>query len=84
MTSRTPGDGLGTQVGFAEHIKPLFREFDRNAMRKAFDLWAYDDVVRHAPAILDQVRSGSMPCDGPWPESQVALFSQWVSTGTAP
>jgi hypothetical protein len=33
------------ELGFAADISPLFREKDRNAMRGAFDLWAYADVV---------------------------------------
>ncbi len=69
-------------VGYAEHIKPLFRELDRESMRKAFDLWAYDDVVLHATAILATLRKGSMPCDGPWPGAQIELFSRWISAGT--
>lgn len=35
-------------LSFAEDIKPLFREEDRDAMLFAFDLWSYDDVSREA------------------------------------
>lgn len=49
------GKGSDVQVGFAAHIKPLFRQFDRNSMRPMFDLWAYDDVVLHATAILGRL-----------------------------
>lgn len=38
-------------VTFAKDIKPLFRESDRTAMKRAFDLWSYDDVRAHADAI---------------------------------
>src|SRR5262249_1941358 len=31
-------------VSFEEHVKPLFREVDRQSMRFAFDLWSYEDV----------------------------------------
>jgi truncated hemoglobin YjbI len=56
-------------VSFAEHIKPLFREGDRNSMRFAFDLWDYTEVSAHADAILQRLDAGSMPCDGAWPPS---------------
>jgi ferritin-like protein len=66
---------------FEEHIKPLFREQDRNSMRFAFDLWAYDDVSTHADAILDRLEAGTMPCDGAWPAEQVAVFRHWIDAG---
>jgi hypothetical protein len=71
------------QTSFATDIKPLFREKDRNAMRRAFDLWDYADVVTHADAIAGQVRAGTMPCDGAWSEEQVAMFQRWVDEGAA-
>jgi len=71
-------------VSFATDIKPLFREHDRQSMQRAFDLWSFDDVRAHAPAILEQVKSGSMPCDGAWPPERVQLFERWVDNGTAP
>ncbi|WP_163508483.1 group II truncated hemoglobin [Fodinicola acaciae] len=74
----------GETVSFAKHVKPLFREMDRRSMLSAFDLWSYDDVVRHAEAILHQVSQGSMPCDGAWPAENVATFRRWTTTGMAP
>jgi truncated hemoglobin YjbI len=71
----------GEPVSFDAHVKPLFREQDRRSMRFAFDLGSYDDVNRHADAILSRLASGSMPCDGAWPPEQVAVFKQWVDTG---
>ena len=68
-------------VGFETHIKPLFRERDRESMQSHFDLWSYDDVSRHADAILARLQDGTMPCDVAWPESQVALFQHWVENG---
>jgi hypothetical protein len=68
-------------ISFEKDIKPLFREHDRDSMERAFDLWSYDDVSTHADAILDQVRAGTMPCDGPWPESSVDLFQHWMDAG---
>ena len=63
-------------------IKPLFRERDRGAMLRAFDLWSYEDVVRNKDAILDRLTDGDMPCDGPWPGEQVEVFRGWVTAGT--
>jgi hypothetical protein len=71
-------------LSFASDIKPLFRESDRTAMKRAFDLWSYDDVVAHGKAIAARLKDGSMPCDGPWPGAQVALFERWVDDGSAP
>ena len=71
-------------VSFAAHIKPLFREHDRQSMMRAFDLWSYDDVRAHAPAILDQLSKGTMPCDGAWPADQVEVFKRWTETGFQP
>jgi len=69
-------------VSFASDIKPLFRESDRTAMKRAFDLWSYDDVVAHGQAIAARLKDGSMPCDGPWPTDQVALFERWIKDGS--
>ncbi len=72
------------KVSFSEDVKPLFREKDRSAMKGAFDLWSYDDVVRHAPEILSALSSGSMPCDGAWPAEKVATIRRWIEGGTPP
>jgi hypothetical protein len=70
------------QITFETDIKPLFRERDRSAMMFAFDLWAYDDVKKHANRILPSVRAGVMPCDGQWPSEQVELFERWMDGGS--
>jgi len=76
--------GPGETVGFEQHVKPLFRERDRTSMRFAFDLWSYDDVRANAAGILEQVKAGTMPCDGGWPGEWVAVFERWAKTGMAP
>jgi hypothetical protein len=48
-------------VSFETDLKPLFRERDRGSMQSHFDLWSYDDVSRHADAILDRLQAGTMP-----------------------
>ncbi len=71
-------------LGFEKDVRPLFRQRDRDAMKGAFDLWSYDDVVRHAPAILSAVAGGTMPCDGAWPPADVAKLRAWIEGGTQP
>ena len=68
-------------ISYAQDIKPLFREGDRESMSSAFDLWSYDDVVQNSDAILERLRDGTMPCDGAWTEEQVDLFQRWVDAG---
>lgn len=68
-------------VTFTTHIKGFFRARDRSSMRFAFDLALYADVSTHAEAILERVRNGSMPCDGPWPQDRVEAFARWVAEG---
>jgi hypothetical protein len=68
-------------LSFENDVKPLFRERDRESMRRAFDLWSYDDVSQHADAIFDRLQEGTMPCDGAWPKAQVDLFQRWAESG---
>jgi hypothetical protein len=69
------------EISFEADIKPLFRQKDRDSMRRAFDLWSLSDVQTHAAAIVERVKDGSMPCDGAWSPEQVALFEDWVERG---
>jgi hypothetical protein len=71
------------KISFDADIKPLFREKDRDSMRRAFDLWSCADVQTHAAAIAERLQNGSMPCDGPWPPERVQLFERWVEQGKA-
>jgi hypothetical protein len=45
-------------ISFEQHIKPLFRERDRQSMKWAFDLWSHDDVASNSEAILGKLRDG--------------------------
>jgi hypothetical protein len=73
----------GEPVGFAAHIKPMFRESDRESMQFAFDLWSYADVKAHASPILEYLSNGSMPCDGAWPAERIDIFRRWVDSDMA-
>ncbi len=68
-------------MSFARHVKPLFRDKDRQSMSFVFDLWSYADVTANAAAILERVRAGTMPCDGAWPAEKVAVFQRWTESG---
>jgi CDGSH-type Zn-finger protein/truncated hemoglobin YjbI len=76
--------GPGETVSFATHIKPLFRDQDRQSMSFAFDLWSYDDVRARAVDILGQLRGGSMPCDAAWSGDKIGVFQHWADSGMLP
>ena len=71
-------------LSFERDIRPLFRDKDRTSMLRAFDLWSHADVVTHQDAILDQIRRGTMPCDGAWPPEQTAELARWIAGGSQP
>jgi CDGSH-type Zn-finger protein len=75
--------GENEALAFQVHIKPLFRSMDRSSMKFVFDLWEYADVRQHAPAILERLQAGTMPCDGAWPAEKTAVFARWIDTGMA-
>jgi CDGSH-type Zn-finger protein/truncated hemoglobin YjbI/ferredoxin len=89
LARQTPGEeeppvvlpAADEPVRFEKHIKPLFRQRDRQSMTFAFDLWAYEDVASHAQAILERLRNRTMPCDGAWPPEKVEAFERWIQTG---
>ena len=78
-----PEPGSAQPISFEQHIKPLFRQSDRQSMTFAFDLWDVSDVRSYAEDILDRLKDGTMPCDGAWSADRVELFSRWVATGQA-
>jgi hypothetical protein len=53
-------------------------------MEYIFDLREYQDVKTYASGIYERLVDGSMPCDGPWPAEQIALFRRWIDEGFAP
>jgi hypothetical protein len=74
----------GTAPSFERDIKPLFREKDRERMEFAFDLWEYEEVKEAAPAIMERLEDGDMPCDGEWPADHIELFREWIQSGKSP
>ena len=57
--------GPGEPVSFDRHIKPLFRDRDRQSMSFAFDLWSADDVRAHAQAFCSGCRTEPCPATAP-------------------
>jgi truncated hemoglobin YjbI len=75
--------GADVELSFAQHIKPLFRARDRESMSFAFDLGSHADVSAHGAAILERLRAGTMPCDGPWPPERIDVLERWIGSGMA-
>ncbi len=73
-------------LSFATDIRPLFRDSPDVEAMKGFglDLSSYDDVKAQAAAIYKTLEEGSMPCDEPWPQEQIARFKQWMDEGMVP
>ena len=72
-------------LGYAKDIKPMFRVSDIAAMKPAgLDLGSYNDVRAWADKILSRLQNGSMPCDGPWQQSAIDKFKQWIAEGKLP
>jgi hypothetical protein len=77
-------DAAEPVASFETDIKPLFRESDRAAMLKSFDLWSFADVRAHAQQIAEQLQAGNMPCDGPWSADDITKFADWMNSGAHP
>jgi len=73
-------------VSYANDIKPLFTQLDRQHMDFMFDLWSYDDVKANAADIYDAVANQRMPLppEGPWSQESIALFREWMDGGYQP
>ena len=75
-------------LSYAKDIRPLFRiDPDISCMRRRGVL--LDDAgwmcqQSNAQRVYDQVSSGSMPMDGPWPKLWVVTFKQWMDEGCKP
>lgn len=72
------------EPSFEGEIRPLFRETDRDSMKFAFDLSAYEDICEYAEEIYQRLSDESMPCDAPWAEDNIRLFRDWIDTGMQP
>jgi hypothetical protein len=57
-------------LSFETAVRPMFRDRDRRSMEFAFDLWSYDDVSKHADAILAASRPARCPATARGRESR--------------
>jgi hypothetical protein len=73
-------------VSFTRNIRPLFHDQpDVETMKRmGIDLSSYEDVKANSEGIYARLENGTMPCYGPWPLEQVALFKRWMDEGMAP
>jgi len=71
-------------LSFQRDVLPLFRDEDVESMSFAFDLSSYEEVRERAEEIYLRLADGTMPCDGPWPEEDVALLREWIDAGMPP
>lgn len=91
--SATPADrpnerkevAIMSTVGFAEAIRPLFRERDISAMKPmGIDLSSYEDVKKRASDIYGRLSAKEMPCDGGWSNDRLQKLKEWIDGGMAP
>ncbi|MGA7913859.1 MAG: hypothetical protein WCA00_01390 [Candidatus Acidiferrales bacterium] len=83
---------MAKTTSFHSDIRPLFTPRDIEGMKKGFNLQSYDEVKNHAAAIYDRIRGiggAVMPPppprgEGPWPQSRIELFAQWMADGFPP
>lgn len=72
-------------LGYAKDIRPMFRRTDVDAMKpRGLDLSSYTNVSASADEILSRLQEGSMPCDGPWAQTTIDKFKQWIADGKLP
>jgi len=76
--------GPGQPVGFDAHIRPLFREKDRQSMSFAADLGSYNDVRAHADGILARLADGSMALRRLLAADKTDVFRRWTQAGMQP
>jgi hypothetical protein len=70
-----------SDLSFQRDILPLFRAEDIEAMSFAFNLSAHAEVCEYAEEIHARLADGTMPCDAPWPQDDVARFRSWIDAG---
>ena len=76
------------------HIRPMFREIDREHMLQMFglDLWDYNWVKGHLPQLKGWITGSPSPNDpravmpptdsgGPWPAEWIATLLRWIDEG---
>jgi hypothetical protein len=68
-------------------IVPLFTDIDIQHMSELgvpLNDYQFMSQPDNANNVLQQVSSGQMPPDSPWPSSNIALFKAWIGGGWQP
>ena len=71
-------------LSFVTEIRPLFREGDIQCMEPAGVMLndaAWMCIPANARSVYDQVSTGAMPPDKPWPPDRISLFKKWMDDG---
>lgn len=74
-------------LSFVTDIRPLFRDEDIQCMEPSgvrLDDPAWMCTAANAQSVYDQVATGAMPPDAPWPPDRVSLFKKWMDAGCRP
>ena len=80
-----------SEVSFAKHLRPLFRDVDiahMSPMHVLLDDYDYMSDPDHAQSVyeyLDGTREPQMPPGGPyWSSGQLTLYKSWMEGGRQP
>lgn len=71
-------------LSFSTDIRPCFREGDIKCMQTAgvkLGDPAWMCVPANAQSVYEQLSSGHMPPDAPWPPDRISLFKKWMDAG---
>lgn len=71
-------------LSFSVNIRPHFREGDIKCMGPAgikLDDSAWMCLPANAQNVYDQISTGRMPPDAPWPPDRISLLKKWMDAG---
>jgi hypothetical protein len=78
----TTSEEVNTPLSFANDIRPLFRQLDRDSMTPfGLDLHSYHDVKANFDEIFRRLSDGSMPCDTEWSQDKKHMLKAWYQSG---
>jgi hypothetical protein len=87
---------MARKLYYELHIRPMFREIDREHMLRWVDLWSYDALAAINPktgkpwrdfvlvrlTIPDTTLLMPPPtAGGPWPEEWIRVYTDWINNG---
>ena len=78
----TTSEEVNAQLSFANDIRPLFRQLDRDSMIPfGLDLHSCRDVKMNFDEIYRRLSDGSMPCDTEWSQDEIHILKVWYQSG---